>query len=93
MLDINKEPYSVLLRLADKGKPDLYNIIKRSYAYKHDAVEVLNHMYDKFGRNGYIACNDKLYCNIYERELSKLYEEIDELTIDKIKTIVGENNG
>jgi len=76
--------YDTILRIADKGVPNLNKIIKRSYEYTRDKVPenqlenaVKKHIKEKYSRNGY-AFNDSMYVNTYQEELEVFWNEVDE---------------
>ena len=83
--------YSRLIRLADKGAPNLNKILMRGYTsnkHKHDgitremATEVLHHLVKKFGRDGY-GFGSKDYRLIYGHELEDFWTELDIITVDE----------
>jgi len=74
---VRKSNLSKLISTADIGKPDLKNMIERSLKYnKGDMGEVIKHMKEKFGRDGY-ANYSPIYKEIYKKEIEKLWDEID----------------
>jgi len=86
--------YSELVSAADRGEPDLNDMIKRSFKYHFDglnsqkaAEEVLEHMIEKFGKNGY-AKYPKLYLKFFGKKLDNLKKDIMKLTTHYILNIV-----
>jgi len=75
-----------LVRLADRGKPILKDMVKRSYAFttakatENPQLEVVKHMKDKFGRNGYTSY-DEDYITVYEDALKEVWIQIDDLSV------------
>ena len=95
---LNDDSLTIILRIADKGKPDLDTMLSRSlrYTISNDNSRDLNkifedvkfHMCDKFGRNGYAWKNkDDKYTEYYNESIDKLWDEIDNLTLDRIENI------
>lgn len=83
--------YSRIIRLADKGVPDLNKIIMRGYTsnkHKHDgltdemAIEVLDHLVKKFGRDGY-GFKSVDYRKVYGHELEDFWLDLDGINIDE----------
>ncbi len=89
--------YSLAIKIADKGKPNLVKTIIRSYQY-HKQTEtepqainnVIKHLQDKFSRDGY-AFKCDFYVNYYKDELKSFWKELDGLTENKVITILNEN--
>ena len=89
-----------LLAVADKGKPILHDQLRRAYKYYNDntpnasdlekAKSVIEHMHDKFGRNGYAYENDPLYVNLYSEDIEVFITELDTLTPQEVLRIVKE---
>ncbi len=80
-------PLSKLLSMADRGRPNLEDTIKRSMDYnKGNAREVLAHMKDKFGTDGYCSYPEE-YLNMFKTVLVEFVMQIDALTISKIESI------
>jgi hypothetical protein len=77
----HKDPLVLILRLADKNRPELREMLKRSLKFnKYNAEGVLNHLKEKFSRNGY-ASKDKHYAEYYKKDLEQLWNKIDKLTL------------
>jgi len=84
--------YSKLIQIADKGKPILYDYIRRSFKYNSDkhsgreeiAIFVLQHLRDKFGRNNGYGFKCDFYREAYHREISIFHNELDLLEVDTI---------
>jgi len=80
---------SLAIQIADTGEPSLLDTVRRSFKYhigksKHPEKEVLDHMRDKFSRTGYgFKCD--FYRKYYKKELDRFFDELDDLTIAKIK--------
>jgi exopolyphosphatase/pppGpp-phosphohydrolase len=70
---------SELLAVADKGVPDIGGLIKRSYDFKpgRGFKDILFHINEKFGTNGYAYSNDRLYVDLMHKEISQLQEDIE----------------
>jgi len=84
------------IRIADKGKPDLENVIKRSIKYYTNnigdndvATNVYKHIKEKFSRTGY-GMQDEEYRKYYNEELEIFWNKIDELTKEDVEKIVTE---
>lgn len=83
-----------LMAAADRDKPDLFKIIRRSYNFirendsrlKEEEIleEVKKHLIDKFSRDGYMKYPE-FYAKIYELELNCLWDDIDMLKNDNLK--------
>jgi len=78
--------YTQIIRLADKGKPDLFKFVRRCWKArekneKHDTEEslmdsVIHHVNEKIGANGYMY-KDELYKEVYANEIAELIKSID----------------
>lgn len=87
--------YSMILRIADNGKPEIYSIIKRIYECNKemslsDAREhAFKHLIEKFGPNGYIR-KDEYWTKYYKDEIELLDKEFesDENLKEKIREII-----
>lgn len=89
---------SELVSSADRGCPKgLDNIVKRSYKYAIDyqnanheeaMQHAIDHINDKYSREGY-GKFPPLYINYYKNEIEKFYDDIDNLTIEKVASMVG----
>jgi len=81
--------YARLIRLGDKGTPNLDKIIMRGYTsnkHKHDAIdedmatEVVHHLKDKYGRDGY-GFKSTDYRIVYGHELEEFWLELDKIDV------------
>lgn len=76
-------PYSLVLRMADRGVPCLNKCINRAYKFasigKTDSLEVatstLEHVNKKYGIHGY-GVQDLLYRRIYSKELKRFWQDL-----------------
>jgi len=86
--EIPEEGLAGLLYAADKDVPLIKEIVLRSYEYDNNCEHVLNHLKEKFSKEGYLKYN--LYYSLYYGSLSIdiMYNEIYNLTVEKIKDIV-----
>ena len=91
--------YSRLIRLADKGQPDLESILVRAYKYNAHKVfntpdeiyeRVLKHIIEKFGRTGY-GFKSVDYREVYGSQLEAFWDRLDTLTLKDVKTIINKN--
>ena len=89
-----------IFNVADKDPLDVKVTIERSWNYTSKkletideniiAKEVLNHLKDKFGSNGYLFKNQNpngIFYHYYKNDILKFQLEIDKLNISKIKKI------
>jgi len=82
--------YVYIIRIADKGKIDLKTIIKRSLYFNngntiYEAISnIINHIEEKYGPDGYLWKNDPEYKELYHDEYEKLQEDIEFLKLDEI---------
>ncbi len=90
--------YSLALKIADKGKPILDNIVKRSYLFHKQTVSddvaisnVVNHIKTKYSRLGY-AFKCDYYRHYYGNELLKFWDSVDNLTFKKVEKMLFNNN-
>jgi len=86
--EIPEEGLAGLLYASDKDAPILKDIVLRSYRYDNNCERVLNHMQEKFSSEGYLKYN-----NYYKRyygstAINEIHNEINDLTIEKIRDIV-----
>lgn len=85
---------SELVSSADRGEPNLDDIIKRSYTYQvehnFDVPEklVVEHIKDKYSRAGY-ARKPEYYQRLYRDRLDDMYERVDRLTPKEVLSVVG----
>jgi HD superfamily phosphodiesterase len=85
---------SELVSSADRGAPNLEDIIKRSYLYQteHGYADpeklVVEHIKSKYGRDGY-ARKPFYYQRLYADKLNKMYDDIDNLTTSEVLRVVG----
>jgi hypothetical protein len=80
-------PLSEIISSADRGKPDLEFIIKRSMKFnKQNVKNVYKHIKTKYGTQGYAKYPD-LYKKIFQNELKEFKRLVDELTVEKILEI------
>jgi len=93
-----ENPYVNIMRLADKGKPNIDDIIIRAYLY---AVEnnknasnstcvriTLKHLLDKYSYDGYAFKNDIIYHELYTESIKKVCEYIDNMSVSDLSKIV-----
>ncbi len=76
----------VCIRIADKGSPNLEAIIRR-VSSKNDVYpeELLTHIKEKYGDNGYAYVNDPLWTEYYKDDVVKCKSQVEALTIDDLK--------
>jgi hypothetical protein len=80
-------PLSEIISSADRGKPDIEFIIKRSMKYNRQNVKnVYKHIKTKYATDGYAKYPD-LYQEIFKDELKTFKKLVDDLTIEKILEI------
>ena len=95
---LDNAPLTKILRIADKGEPDLDAIVSRSIAYTigkngtHDMnkiyADVMSHVRDKFGKNGYAWKNiGDGYLHYYAKKMESLWMEVAGLNTDTVKKI------
>jgi HD superfamily phosphodiesterase len=78
---------SAIISSADRGLPDLDFIVIRSMKFNNeDAFDVVAHIHDKYGKNGYGNYPD-VYKNIFKEELEAFHKLADELTVDRVLEI------
>jgi len=81
-----------VVRLADRGKPDINRIAKRSLSYtiakgSSNPIEVsMKHIKDKYGRGGY-AASDLDYQATYGPELLEMWEIMDTLDVAQMELL------
>ena len=95
--NFGNHPLTKILRIADKGKPDLHEQIKRSLQYTISSIGTSNldkvfedvafHMTDKYGRNGYAWNKDDPYIEYHNNAINKMWDDIDKLTIEDVKNV------
>jgi len=74
---------SAIISSADRGLPDLDFIVIRSMKFnKEDAHDVVAHIHDKYGKNGYANYPD-LYQAMFKEELEVFHKLADELTVER----------
>ena len=74
---------SAIVSSADRGLPDLDFIVIRSMKFnKEDARDVVAHIHDKYGKNGYANYPD-LYQVMFKEELEAFHKLADELTVER----------
>ena len=76
-----------LLYAADKDSPMLEKIVLRSYEYDNNCEHVLKHLKEKFSKEGYLKYN--VFYKMYygTTNIDRVYDEINNLTVEKIKNI------
>ena len=93
IVNINTEnQYVNIMRLADKGKPNISNIIKRAYLYSKEKNKnasnktcvrlTLMHLLEKYSQDGYAFKNDVIYSKIYKTDIEKVFKQIDDMSIN-----------
>jgi len=70
---------SQIISAADRGVPDLDNIIDRSMKFNNgDYKQVVEHIKNKYGKEGYVKYSD-FYQEMFKKEIQILQEGIEEL--------------
>lgn len=81
---------SMLLSCSDRGRPNIAHYMQRGIAYRithfpelsrdENVKQTIEHITDKFSRNGYAAKRmSPFYKRIYRKELELFYDEVDKL--------------
>jgi len=85
--------YITLIRAADKGIPIFEDALNRTLEYnkaKNKAIDdVINHLRDKFGVNGYLWENDTKYKELYKDEYEQFQLELTEYLKDYMVSVKG----
>lgn len=85
---------SELVSSADRGEPNLNDIIKRSYLYQTEhgypnpEKLVVEHIKNKYSRGGY-ARRPEYYRRLYKDRLDAMYDRIDSITPEEVLSVVG----
>jgi hypothetical protein len=93
--------YSKILRIADKGRPDLQAIISRMVksnkfptdikdsldAYGEKIKYIIDHLKAKYSRTGYIT-NDTEYVEHYKVELEELWSKLESYSDSELGSLV-----
>ena len=87
-------PLSELIASADRGKPNLVEVVTRAFQYQIDkypntthaekVANVKQHLIDKFSQTGYAAYTN-LYIKEYNVELYTMFEQIEKIRNGKTK--------
>jgi len=78
---------SAIVSSADRGLPDLDFIVIRSMKFnKEDAYDVVAHIHDKYGKNGY-ANYPYVYQVMFKEELEAFHNLADKLTVERVLEI------
>ena len=78
---------SAIISSADRGRPDVTQIVIRSMRYNNaNAQDVYEHMINKYGSKGYAKYPD-VYKEIFTKELEEFKQEVDNISVEKIKDI------
>ena len=75
---------SALISSADRGEPKLEEVVIRSMKFnKANAVDVYEHIKDKYGVKGYAKYPD-VYLEVFKDELKVFQNRADKITVDEV---------
>ncbi len=81
---------SELISAADRGRPNLKEVVIRSMGYNNEnAEDVAKHIKEKYATDGY-ANYPKVYKELFAKELAEFQKEADDITVERVLELYSE---